>query len=837
MNQKIRLSQGIQYIIIGIAVAAFLMIWPLGVIQKTEVSKSNEVQLQESGPISVLNNGTQMFVAEGTNLKAVDLYVLNDMQSETITFRLYDGEYKQLWETFYVVEEDAQFPGFIHIPIDMEMEEGWAYYYTVEGLTKDLYLAYEDTASSNSLANGTLLYGGYEMQGINIIIRYIYNEPFSWWMTSIFGAILFAFAKVGCIATDKLFSQKLKDRNKEITVQNLIQWIANPILGVGVIVALLAVFPGRIFGVGVINYGFYYLGILLTAVVLFFGINYKRTGNNPLITKEIIVDKLPQWAMAICFAKVLWSCYEYMNGLYTVHHTWATCKILIWLSLAFLCTLKKEEWLKIWNLIYFIPAAVIAYQRYKPYIGLESEEALTCKWQAQMTLVVGFVVLQVLVSLIQLILKKRKQNGSFNFIYTGLFVTVIALMIVFRNTRSWPIIVAIMFGVFYYRMWLWEKRSYLMQIFCNGIILNFVYMVYYCLMHRPYLRFRHNRFGMGFHTVTMTGYYLALVLCAIVVRLFVRYYQIRRWQECWKELSLLGIANVYLFLTLSRTGYLAAFVMEIFMCIFMVCLKEKKKLSGIIKKLAVGIAVSVLFFPIVFTAQRIVPAVANDPIYSEIEVWEYVVEKGDRKDSELYIDIVAFIKVAGNKLFGIEMGNISLSSIGNNYYSDFEQKNVLDTKNDIVPVYITTDSVLVASEADMMEEVSDISNGRFEIFQEYIKQWNLTGHEKMQFQFPSGTTPAHAHNTFLQVIHDHGLITGALFTVFGVVSFFLSIYRYATVKQGCEEDAYNALPIAVILAFAAAGMVEWIFHFSNPFGFSIFIVIVPLLFTRKRESN
>ena len=263
MNQKITLSKGIQYIIIGLAILVFCFIWPLGVIQKTEVSKSDEVQVKESGPISVANNGTQMFVAEGNNLKAVDLYVLNDMQSETITFRVYDGAYKQLWETFYVVEEDAQFPGFIHIPIDMETEEGKEHYFTVEGLTKDLYLALEDTNASASLINGTLIYGGYQMRDVNVIIRYIYNAPFSWWVTAIFGAVLLTLAKAGCVVVDKLFSGngKWKEKNKEITVQNLIQWIANPILGIVTLAALLAVFPGRIFGVGVVNYGFYYAGI------------------------------------------------------------------------------------------------------------------------------------------------------------------------------------------------------------------------------------------------------------------------------------------------------------------------------------------------------------------------------------------------------------------------------------------------------------------------------------------------------------------------------------------------------------------------------------------------
>ena len=815
MNQKIKLSQGIQYIICGLALLIFLLIWPLGVIQKTEVSKSNEVQVKESGPISVLNNGTQMFVAEGKNLNAVDLYVLNDMQSEIITFRLYDGAYKQLWETFYVVDEKAEFPGFIHIPVDMETEEGREYYYTVEGLTKDLVLAYEDTAASTSIANGTLTYGGYEMRGVNIIIRYIYNEPFVWWMTVIFGILLFGVAKAGCVFTDKLFAAKWSEKNKEITVHNLIQWIANPILSVIILIALLAVFPGRIFGVGMINYGFYYLGIILAAGIGFFAINYKRSGNTSLFTREIIGDKLWQWAMAVCFAKVLWSCYEYINGLHNFHHYIATCKIFIWFGLTYFCTLKKEELLKVWNLLYIVPAVVIAYQRYAPFIGVETEEAIAAKWQAQVVVIVGFVALQIVTSLIQLLLKKRKGVGSINYLYAGLLVAVITFMVIFRNTRTAPIIIAVMFGAFYYRCWIWEKRNYLMQIFCNGIILNFVYMVYYCLMHRPYLRYRYNRFGMGFHTVTMTGYYLALVLCAVMVCLLVKYYYTKKWQECWKELCLLGIANVYLFLTLSRTGYLAAIVMEIFICIFVVCLKEKRKVSGIIKKMAVGIGISVLFFPVVFTAQRILPALANDPIYSDIEVWDYVVEKGDPKDSELYIDITAFLKVAGEKLFNINRGNVSLVA-----------------KDETV--YVVNDSVMIAMEAGIPEDTPDFSNGRLAIFKEYIKRWNLTGHEKAQFELPDGSIPSHAHNTFLQVIHDYGLITGVLFVIFGVVSFFMNVIRCCKADYIKAGDDYALFPVAVMLAFAAAGMVEWIFHFANPFGFAMFIVIIPLLFKKEK---
>ena len=733
---------------------------------------------------------------------------INEMQGETLALCVYDDSGEQLCDILFQVRKDAKLPGFLSIPVEIELKEDAAYFYRVQGGSKDLYLAYEDTAASGMDANGVFLYGGAAVPGKNVITRYVYKEPFPVWMAAGSGILILALAFAMCKITDVFLLQKNKNRNREITLQNLMQWVCNPILAVAVAVTLWSVFPGKVFGVGLVNYAFYYLGILLTAAVLFFAINYKRKNSSDMkLTWESCTDKIPCWLMALCFAKILWSCYEYINGLYNVHHIWAVCKILTWFGLAYICTLKKEEWLKLWNPAYIIPAAIIAYQRYQPYVGLESEEAITGRLQVKVTFVAGFVALQILVSGLQLILRKRKPYGKWSYGYLAMLSLVLGCMILFRNTRTWPVVTAVMFGIFYYRMWLWEKRNCLMQIFSHGIVLNFVYMVYYCLMHRPYHRFRHNRFGMGFHTVTMTGYYLALVLCAVVICLFAKYYRTKRWQDCFLELSLLGIGNAYLIMTLSRTGYLAAVVMEIFMCVFFVFMKEEKKLTGIIKKMVLGMGITVMFFPMVFTAQRILPAVVEEPIYSEVEIWDYIVQKGEPKDSELYIDIIAFMKVAGNKLFGLDTGNISLSSI---------------TK----PVYVTNDRVMVASET---EEGFDVSSGRLEIFRAYIEEWNLTGHEAMGFPLSDGTISAHAHNSFLQVIHDHGLITGVLFLIFGVISFFLSIRNYGIRKQE-GEHFYHALTIAVILAFAFAGMVEWIFHFANPVGFSMFIVIVPLLF-------
>lgn len=41
----------------------------------------------------------------------------------------------------------------------------------------------------------------------------------------------------------------------------------------------------------------------------------------------------------------------------------------------------------------------------------------------------------------------------------------------------------------------------------------------------------------------------------------------------------------------------------------------------------------------------------------------------------------------------------------------------------------------------------------------------------------------------------------------------------------------------VILSFAVAGMVEWIFHLSSPSGLILMLVLAPLLYKESFESD
>lgn len=837
MNQNVKLSKAISYVVVVLAVLLFLCIWPVGIFQQTYVSKSNEIMAMESDPVNVEHNVTQMFVGEGGELSAVDLYVCNDMRGETITFRLYDSSYTEIYNKFHVVKENQEFPGFVHIPVGYDLVKDQEYYFTLEGLSADMIVAYEDRETSTAIVNGFMSYAGIEIQRYNVIIRYEYSNPFVWWQVLLFGVGIAAITAGLLWGIKQLFEKKVAD--KEVKVHNVFRAILNPIVILAGMILCLMIFPGRVFGTGIINYAFLGGSIVLLTVVLLYLINFKRIGDAPLVDIEQLKAKLPGYLQSFCIAMALWYCYEYMNGLYDIHHYYATRRMLIWFLLGIVCTYSKKELLKIWNFLYLIVAGIASYFYAKPYLELEEEGGLY-ELDAYIMVIGGLVILLLVTNIIRLLLKKETLSKKLSIPYVLLFALLLGMMIAFRNTRDWVTTMVVLFVLFYLRMWFWNKSDQILTIVGNGVVLNFIFMICYCMIHRPFNRYRLYRYAMGFHTVTVTGVYLSLILSVALVWFLLKYFKTKRLADTWPQLLVLIVANVYQLLTLSRTGYLASFVMEV-LIIIIFCLKTgKDKWKNMGRCFGTITVLTVLFFPIVFTVTRIVPSFWNDPIYSDVEVFGAQVFKGTPKDSEYYIDIEYYWDKAGEKLLGTEEEEVS--SIG--LYYEMEQVESLcsavyaGVRKQILPqdVFVVNDDIVMASNTDETEDwetLDSVSNGRIAIFKDYISQWNLTGHEEMGFPASFGGEHAHAHNVFLQVIHDHGLITGIIFILFGVISFIVALVRFIK-----KKDMKDLLIVSVITAFAVSGMAEWNFHLCNPFGISIFMVVTPLLFkSRNVEKN
>ena len=833
MNQKVKLSKAISYFFIICAVLVFVAIWPANLIQSTFISKSDETSMIESQPVSVENNITQMFVGEGAELESIDLYVYNQMQGETITFRLYDSSYTEIFNQFYQVKNRDKTPGFINIPIGYELSNGVDYFYTIEGLSADMTVALEDYATSTSLVNGYMSYGGIEQPEYNVMARYHYRQPFVWWQIVLSGIMIAFTAAVLCFLAKVLFQKKLVD--KEVVVHDVIRVVLSPVVIVVGFILLLMVFPGRRFGTGILNYGVYAGSVILFTCVLLWIINCKRTVEVSLPGIATIKSNFLEYLQVICWSCVVWYCYQYMNGLYEIHHTYATRRMLIWFILALVFTYSKEELLKLMHGIYLVVAGVAAYFYAKPYIGLEEAEEVY-KLQAYLMVVGGLLIILLLTNVFGMIRKQITLKRKFAIPYTVFFAVLMTLMLVFRNGRSWETTMIVLFVVFYFRMFVWEYSDKMITIFCNGVILNFVYMVIYSLMHRPYHRYYFYRYGMGYHTVTMTSVYLTLVIAIVVVRLFEKYKKYQTLISVWGEVVLLAVANAYLFLTLSRIGYLASAFVEAVVIIVYACIQKEDKLKAFAKNTGIVIVSFCICFPIVFTMTRVVPAIVNDPVLTDIEKTGHHIEKGTPSNDIKYMDVEHFYNIMLYKLFNNNRGDFS--SVEPSEWELDEDvflkdmylavRSQLESKD----IFVVNDSVrLVSAEEESVGDFNDATNGRIDIFRDYIAEWNLTGHDDMAIVMSDGTVGVHAHNVFLQFIHDHGLITGIVFILFGAVSLVLSVLRY--VKHKDERYIYIG---AILLAFASTGMAEWNFHLCNAFGLAIFVAMTPFIF-RVRDSK
>lgn len=837
MNQNVKLSKAISYVVVCLAILLFLCIWPTGMLKQTYVSKSNEVVAKESKEVNVDYNVNQMFAGEDGELSAIHVYVCNDMVGESVALFLYDSNFKELYHTMCIVDANLEFPGMLRIPVSWDLEKDQDYHFAVFGVSTDLIVGYEDHETSISQVNKSMTYGGFEIPKYNVISKYEYKMPFAWWQVLLFGAGICAVTAILLLGIKNLFEKKIAD--KEVKVHNVFRVVLSPVVIVAGLVLCLMIFPGKVFGTGIINYAFLGGSVVLLTVMLLYIINYKRIGDTPLVNVVQLKEKLPGYLQSFCIAMALWYCCEYMNGLYNIHHFYAMRRMLVWFLLGIVCTYSKKELLKIWNAIYLIVASVLAYFYAKPYLNIEQEGGLY-KLDAYIMVIGGLVLLLLMTNMIRLVLKKDTLTKKLSLPYVLFFALLLGMMIAFRNTREWVVGIVLIFVLFYLRMWFWDKSDRILTIVGNGIVLNFIFMVCYSMVHRPYHRYFFYRYGLGFHTVTVTGVYLSLILSAAIVRFLKKYHESERLMDTWPELLLLTVANVYLLMTLTRTGYLASIVMEVVIVILYSFIKGTKKWKTLGTCFTAIVLMMALCFPVVFTATRMLPALFNDPIVAEVEMLGHQISKGEPTDSENYIDIQYFIEKAGIKMLGIGEEETSSNTIQQDKTLNLQmcQEIMNEIRKKIAPnqVFVIRDDILLASNTDEIEDVNsldEISNGRITIFKEYIAEWNLNGHEEMGFPASFGGDHIHAHNVFLQVIHDHGLITGILFILFGVISFIVAIVRFVK-----EKDLSSALTLTVIITFAVSGMTEWNFHLCNPYGISLFMVMTPLLFkSRNVEQN
>ena len=848
MNRVINRRQAICGTVWIIILCVVIALWPLRLVKETIASDGNRALYKTVTQSEEITSGyvvQQMFIAQYDRLKNIDIYFAEGTVGEAFNFVLYDASMQVIMQQ--VIETgDMKIPGYCTVQVNIDTQVGREYYYLLQGIDAPFRVAYINTADSGSIYNGTLYYGNVEDTERCMIASYKYEVPLRKGKTLICDAFLLLFGVLVTFLTEEYYRKK-PEQNGLLTVGQTVKAVCNPLIIAGCAAACLAIWPGRMFSKNVVCILFYEGSVFVLAALLLYAVNHDRTGCATDRTLfDVIRDNLRNLLQAAFFAGAIWACCNYMNGLYEIHHSVAYRQMLIFFALAVLVTYRRKDLFNVVNFIYMIVAAVAGYRYYTVTVAaLENPEELDIP-VVKLTVWAGILAGLVIIGTIRFLIRRQVRDLSISY---GILVSVFfALIILYRNTRGWPIYLVCAFSLFYLNMAAWDKKEALLRNICNGILFHFGAMVIYCLLHRPYMFFQYYRYPFIFHTVTMSAVYLALVVCAALVKFLDVYRREQRLAAVYKELIVFGISAVYLLLTLSRTGYLAIVVMAVVM-IPVMCFSMKKRWRSMGRSIVMMFLAAVLCFPVTFTAQRTVPAVVARPVMHEIEELPVEIAHGRYTDSRYYMTIQRFIQVFQMKILGIPEEKslraiYMVSAAGDACPWSTDKAGAAGGEYAGSGLVMLEDEILLASAEDVSvdggtEQMSDAedeeeysyTNGRMEIFRLYYKNLNKVGHEDMGIMEPDGNYVVHAHNIYLQTAYDHGIYVGLMFILLGVGTLVQAAVYYHKRK---EDRVCAALPLALLILFAVAGLTEWIFHPCSPIAYCLLLTLAPLLVDKKR---
>lgn len=958
MYKIVKKSRAIQTVVILLTLLGMMSVYPLRLWNESIPSVSNQLLAGSSDSVGS-DYLLQRFIAQYDHLGTINLYLADfengwnrDQRVDTFIFRMLDSDMQIMFEE----DVDVRFtdiPGFCSVYINEDLEVGKDYYFFLQGRDGSrVWFGLEETAAAGTQYVSRLIYNYDELQGYNVIAEYNYTVPLRKNKIFLYDALLFILAALLVGAVELFY--RISKKDKLITVGRAFQFTANTLVAAGTLVSIWNISIRRYFSGQLTDNIFYTAGTLLGSLLLFYAINHKRNRAEYRPAAGLVKEKWVDLLQAVCIAAAVWACCNYMNGLYEIHHRAAERQLIVFLALAAIVMGTRKEIFNKATLAYTVIAAGITlwYRSiYVDYLAMDEWDLKILRWGILAVILAGFLIVSIVTQL-----ARRKRTGRISVWYGILLAVFFVLIIVFRNTRWWTVAMAAAFTIFYLRFGLWDKKAHFLQNICNGLLIHFVCCMVFSFVRRPFLSWVYPRFPFVFHTVTVTAVYMTFVMCAAFMKLLDRYKAVctqkplNRLKAVWKELVLFGASSTYMLFTASRTGFLAvAAMIAAAVILFLTGLeKGKRKSIGVLAGAAV---VSVVWcFPVIFTAQRILPAVCNNVFRYEVEEFPDAITRGNEWDSMYYITVRRFTEVFNNKIFGLpESGSgayerseeyqkyrskrfnnkgevVWVGSVEDLYSEDSQgagenaaadensgaggnaaadqnsgaggnaaadenaqaagnaQTNgdnglaadgqtaggvavTQDTKLNIIGTKSEEERAAEAAEAadreqealsgsfeededeeedtqetvvedtSVYEKTEEYANGRMDIFKAYLGQLNLTGHDEMGALLPDGTTAVHAHNIYLQVAYDHGLVVGVLFILVGAASFIQGCIYY---KRRKNEVPCAALPAVAVVAFAMAGLVEWIFHLCHPAGLVLLLVLAPLLFDmngKKDKSN
>ena len=840
MKYRMNPKKGMVLLLGLLSMTMILLIWPGQVIKDQITVKSPDESYDTTEIIEAQKPVMQEFIPSHSYINSVYV-MINSLNQDMglFSFKLYDKELNLLFETIQRLRtEKDQSCLYYQFPIQQAVVQGAPYYYTLEYKDSSFEVCYLQETNLND--NGKLYYALEEIPGTSAVTQYDYREDFS--TLDILLRIFFILVLNGLLIIAICFFIRKKKVQIDISIYNLARCY---LAGCSFLFTLFAghqIAVKKIFGTELVDLFAMLFGIaVITGSVLY--TLWLLDESRIRIVIKTLLNKNSVYLQSVFFCMAILACISFVNAGSNYAQGLATREMAIWLAASmlvpYILSLGKNKILLSMTSLYAVAGITVGYLYLTPFFAKGEIYETNLRSVVLVILWIYFLVRL----LAELILKRMQLSWTYMCIMGAFFVC----LIVFRQTNLWELAVVIPFGSFYLWNALQKRSDQVLHAVANGVILSFLVVTIDALLHRPFHYYIYIRYSGVFTTVTVTSVYLALVFAVITVRLFAAYERGNgKISKCWIEIILLGTASAYQFLTLSRTGMMTCAGVYLVACVLYSVVQKKGRLLPVLKLTTIVIATVIVFLPTTFAITRMIPALSNDPTIYEMEVFQDSIKIGEATNSARYITIERFMGLSSERILGKTEDNNQETSMAESEVETKEE--VIEVASEEVKVDEAATQETQTEESLNSEQATsvsvgygsvvpeDYSNGRIDIFKQYLKHLTIEGHPAVGLTIEDGSTIIHAHNSFLQMAYDGGILTGFIFLVLYVMLGIRTIKYYVC---RYKRDDYAFMPVLVFAAFGIASMVEYVFRPTIPLGFVFLAVIAPLLinFEHKPDSN
>ena len=457
----------------------------------------------------------------------------------------------------------------------------------------------------------------------------------------------------------------------------------------------------------------------------------------------------------------------------------------------------------IWTLICVAGGAVFLIKGQPLIFFLNNRIVLTLG-----VLLLGFAVLRTFFSVF-----RERRKPCFNKGFSLAWLLMMAFMTVSRSGRLWPLVYLMIFGCFYLTDYTEAEQEDLFQGMLNGIILGFFLMQGWCFAFRPYDAVRYV--GVYNNSNLNALFYLVVLAAVLAKLLYVYRAECGRWIKIYYWLGT-GTVLGFLFMTISRTGWVSAIVLVIVALSALTIINGRR---SCIKKFITGGLTVILCFcialPLVFCAVRYLPPIFHHPVWFYGEWSENKVHSWDKWDSDKFINADKLLNTVSKRFAPIAETLFGTKNPGTEEAQapiqvspgSAEQGQQATSQSEVSPLQQQLyDEALEAGFAIDPADKKDAVLFRVAIYRYYAHLLNFRGHPDSEqgFQILPNQRIGHAHNIYLQWGVDFGIPAMLLFIGLMIYSAVNLLKRFYSEKS--EQPAGYLLFLMVPAVF---GLLEY----------------------------